>query len=108
GSFIRLSATGDVTPPPAPSSLAANPSSGQVSLTWNASNAPSGIANYNVYRSTTPGFTPSTANRIAQPTATSYTDIGRTAGTSYYKVTADDTAGNTSAPSNEVTAVVPS
>ena len=108
GSFIRLSATGDVTPPPAPSSLAANPSSGQVSLTWNASNDPSGIANYNVYRSTTPGFTPSTANRIAQPTATSYTDIGRTAGTYYYKVTADDTAGNTSAPSNEVTAVVPS
>ena len=30
------------------------------------------------------------------------------AGTYYYKVTADDTAGNTSAPSNEVTAVVPS
>ena len=35
------------------------PSSGQVSLTWNASTDPSGIANYNVYRSTTPGFTPS-------------------------------------------------
>jgi fibronectin type 3 domain-containing protein len=107
GSFIRLSTTGDITPPPAPTSLVANASSGQVSLTWNGSSDPSGIANYNVYRSTTPGFTPSAANRIAQPSSTSYTDLGRTAGTYYYKVTADDTAGNTSAPSNEVTAVVP-
>ena len=38
---------------------------------------------------------------------TSYTDIGLAAGTYYYKVTADDTAGNTSAASNEASAVVP-
>src|ERR687898_3585261 len=36
------------------------------------------------------------------------TSTGRPARTYYYKVTADDTSGNTSAPSNEVTAVVPS
>ena len=56
------------------------------------------IANYNVYRSTTPGFTPSAGEpdrpadrRRATPTS------AVTAGTYYYKVTADDTAGNTSA-----------
>ena len=42
------------------------------------------------------GFTPTTANRIAQPTGTSYTDTGLTAGTYYYKLTAEDAAGNTS------------
>ena len=35
-----------------------------------------GVVRYNVHRSTTPGFTPSAANRIAQPTGTSYTDTG--------------------------------
>jgi fibronectin type 3 domain-containing protein len=108
GNFIRLSATGDSTPPTAPSGLAATPGAGQVSLTWTASTDASGIAGYSVYRSTTSGFTPSTANRIVQlsGTGTSYTDIGVTAGTYYYKVTADDTPGNTSAPSNEASATV--
>ena len=44
--------------------------------------------------STTSGFTPSTANRIAQPTGRSYTDTGLAAGTYFYKVTAEDAAGN--------------
>ena len=35
---------------------------------------------YNVHRSTTAGFTPSTANRIAQPTGTSYIDSGLAGG----------------------------
>jgi fibronectin type 3 domain-containing protein len=107
GKFIRISSTGDVTPPSAPANLTANASSGQVALSWGASSDASGIANYTVYRSTTPNFTPTPANQIAQPTGTSYTDLGRTAGTYYYRVTADDNAANTSASSNEVTAVVP-
>ena len=107
GTFIRLSANGDVTPPTAPTNLTATPSSGQVALNWSASTDADGVTNYDVYRSTTPGFTPSASNRIAQPATTTFTDIGVTAGTYYYKVTADDSAGNVSAPSNEVTAVVP-
>ncbi|MDX6401411.1 MAG: hypothetical protein QOF27_2017, partial [Gaiellaceae bacterium] len=107
GSFVRISATGDVTPPSAPANLTATPTSGQVALSWNASTDAGGIAGYSVYRSTTSGFTPSASNRIAQPGGTAYTDIGVTPGTYYYKVTADDNAGNTSSPSNEVTAVVP-
>src|SRR5207248_1020612 len=48
--------------------------------------------------------TPSTANRIAQPTGTSYTDSGLAAGTYYYLVTAQDAAGNASAASNQASA----
>ncbi|MGH3126858.1 MAG: galactose oxidase-like domain-containing protein, partial [Gaiellaceae bacterium] len=72
--FIRLSASGDTTPPSAPTALTAAPSSGQVELSWGGSTDAGGLANYNVHRSTSAGFTPSAANRIAQPTATSYTD----------------------------------
>ena len=61
---------------------------------------------YNVHRSTTAGFTPSAANRIAQPTGTGYTDNNVPAGTYYYKVTAEDLAGNIGPPSNEASATV--
>src|SRR5262249_19340567 len=63
-----------------------------------------GVANYNVYRSTTAGLTPSAGNRIAQPAGTNYTDSGLAAGTYFYKVTAQDAAGNVSGASNEASA----
>ena len=43
---------------------------------------------------------------IAQPTGTSYTDTGLAAGTYYYKVIAEDAAGNVSPASNEASATV--
>ena len=52
------------------------------------------------------GFTPTTGNRVAQPTSTSYTDTGLAAGTYYYKLTAEDAAGNISPACNEATATV--
>ena len=60
-----------------------------------------------MHRSTTPGFTPATANRIGQPTATSYVDSGLAAGTYYYRVTAEDAAGNVSAPTAALAVTVP-
>ena len=93
----------DTTPPTAPTNLTANGGIGSVSLSWTASTDNVGVANYNVHRSTTPGFTPTAGNRIAQPTSTSYTDSGMPAGTYYYRVTAQDAAGNLSASSNEAT-----
>ena len=60
-----------------------------------------------MHRSTTAGFTPATANRVGQPTGTSYTDSGLAAGTYYYRVTAEDAAGNVSAPSTELAVTVP-
>ena len=91
----------DTTPPTAPTNLTANGGIGSVSLSWTASTDNVGVANYNVHRSTTPGFTPTTGNRIAQPTSTSYIDSGMPAGTYYYRVTAQDGAGNLSPASNE-------
>ena len=93
-------AIADTTPPAAPGSLAATASGTSVSLTWTAATDNVGVVRYNVHRSTTSGFTPSAANRIAQPTGTSYTDTGLAAGTYFYKVTAEDAAGNVGPASN--------
>ncbi len=95
---------GDTTAPGPPSGLTANGGVGQVSLSWTAASDNVGVVRYNVHRSTTSGFTPSTANRVAQPTAASYTDSGLAAGTYYYRVTAEDAAGNVGPASNEANA----
>ena len=94
----------DTTPPSAPGTLTATGGLGQVALAWGAATDDVVVARYNVHRSTTSGFTPSAANRIAQPSGTSHTDTGLTAGTYYYKVTAEDTAGNVGPASNQASA----
>ena len=95
----------DTTPPSTPT-LTATGGAGQATLSWTAATDNVAVTRYNLHRSTTSGFTPSTANRIAQPTGTSYTDTGLAAGTYYYKLTAEDAAGNLSAASNQATATV--
>jgi glucose/arabinose dehydrogenase/PKD repeat protein len=99
-------ADGPVTPPGAPTNLTANGSLSSVSLAWTAPSGGPAAAGYNVHRGTTAGFTPSLGNRIAEPTGTSYTDSGLQPGTYYYKVTAEDAAGNVGQPSNEANATV--
>ncbi len=96
----------DTTPPSAPGTLSATGGSAQASLTWGAATDEVGVTRYNVHRSTTAGFTPDAANRIAQPTDTSYLDLPLAAGTYYYRVTAQDEAGNVGPPSNQATATV--
>jgi hypothetical protein len=59
-----------------------------------------GVTQYNIYRSTTSGFTPSAGTLVGTATTTGYTDHVA-AGTYYYRVTAQDAAGNVSPPSNE-------
>ena len=61
---------------------------------------------YSVHRSTTSGFTPSAANKVGQSTDASFTDNGLAAGTYYYRVTAEDAAGNVGPPSGEATGTV--
>jgi hypothetical protein len=105
--FVRLPvASTDTQPPTAPANLTATGGTGTVSLSWSAASDNTGVVNYIVYRSTTSGFTPSTANRIAQPTTTSYSDTGLTGGTYYYRVAAQDAAGNVGAPSSQASATV--
>ena len=98
--------TQDTTPPSAPSGLSAPVSGSTVSLGWTASTDNVGVSRYNVHRSTTSGFTPGVANRVGQPSGTSYADSGLAAGTYYYRVIAEDAAGNLSAASSQVSATV--
>ena len=76
-----------------------------VGLTWGAGTAQcAGPVTYNVYRSTTAGFTPMVGNRIAAGVSgTSFNDPGPLANgtTYYYKVRAVD-AGNSSEDTNTV------
>jgi hypothetical protein len=98
----------DTTPPTVPANLTATGGAGQASLSWSAATDNIAVSRYDLYRSSTSGFTPSVANRIAQPTGLSYSDLGLAAGTYYYKVQAEDGAGNLSGASNETSAVVAS
>ncbi len=92
----------DTTPPSAPQNLAGIGSTSSVALSWGIATDDIAVDHYNVHRSNSPDFTPSTANRIAQPTSLSYIDSGLASGFYYYKVTAQDAAGNIGPPSNEV------
>jgi hypothetical protein len=107
-SIVRLpSAAQDTQPPTAPTALAAtSPTPGTVDLSWGASSDNVGVTLYDVYRSTSSGFTPSIANRIAQVHGTTYEDTGLAAGTYYYAVAAEDAAGNLSAPSAQAAVTV--
>jgi hypothetical protein len=90
--------------PSAPSGLTATPaSSSVVNLSWTADTAPANctISSYNVFASTTSGFTPSSSNQIASGvTATSYSNTGLAASTTYYyKIEAVDADGTSVASS---------
>jgi cellulose 1,4-beta-cellobiosidase len=88
--------------PSAPSGLTGTAASSSViNLSWTADTAPANctISGYNVFRSTTSGFTPSSSNQIASGvTSTSYSSTGLAASTTYYyKIEAVDTAGTSAA-----------
>lgn len=78
--------TGGVAPPPpngapyAVTGLAATPSAGQVSLSWNAV---AGATSYSVYRTAESGSEPATPS-VAGITGTSYQDTSLNDGTTYY------------------------
>ena len=92
---------GDIIPPAAPENLTASArSSTEIELTWSASNDPSGIAKYTVYRDGAP-------EPVATVQTTSYIDGGlEPASTHTYTVRATDNAAqpNTSDDSAPATA----
>ena len=59
----------DTTAPTAPTGLAATGGAGFANLSWTASTDNVGVAQLRRLPRTTSGFTPSAANRVAQPTA---------------------------------------
>ena len=96
--------------PSAPGTLSATTMSAtSIGLTWVASTAEATCpVSYDIFRSTTAGFTPSSTNQIgmAQP-GTTYTDTGLTAGTTYYYIVDALDSSGTSGPSNQATAMTP-
>jgi acid phosphatase type 7 len=87
----------DATPPAAPTGLSATPGDRTVALDW-SDNSEADLSGYRVYRRNPDGTWP--ASPVATPSASHWSDGGRTNGTTYtYRVTAVDTAGNESPPS---------
>ena len=79
----QASATTNATQPAPPTNLTATAvSSSQINLSWTASTT-AGVY-YEVFGSTTPGFTPSESNLLASASGTTYSNTGLTAGTTYY------------------------
>jgi glycosidase len=103
GVVVLITAGGtDLTPPAAPSALAASAAAGRVALTWTA---PSGdnAAGYEIWRSIVAG---GGYRLVGTATQTSFTDTGARNGTRYhYVAVARDAAGNSSPRSNEVEAL---
>ena len=101
---ITITTSGSTTAPAQVTGLAVTPvSSTQLNLAWTANPGTDNVTKYNVYRSTTSGFTVNTATDtpIAQPTTNSYSDTGLTASTIYYyRVAAVNSSGIIGTPSN--------
>ena len=102
----RRSAPPDTQPPTAPQSLTADRLA-HVRAADVDRRPPTtrGVVRYNVHRSTTSGFTPTAANRIAQPTGTTATPTPRSPRAPTTTGSPPRTRpGNVSAASNEATA----
>ncbi|TMF80384.1 MAG: DUF1929 domain-containing protein [Chloroflexi bacterium] len=103
--IVRLSGTPppDTQPPSVPAGLSATGASpSQINVAWTASNDNIAVKNYLVDHCADAGCT-SGVLQIGTPTATSLSDIGLPAGTTFwYRVRATDAAGNVSAYSSTV------
>ena len=98
--------TGDVTPPSAPGTLSAAGSIGRRASSWGAATDNVAVVRYNVHRSTSAGFVPERREPDRAADRARATPTSARPGTYFYKVTAEDAAGNIGAPSNEAVAAV--
>jgi glucose/arabinose dehydrogenase/fibronectin type 3 domain-containing protein len=97
---------GDTTPPSAPTGLSGTAVASRVDLTWSGSTDNVGVAGYRVERCQGSGCT--NFAQIAAPTATSHSDTGLAASTTYrYQVRAVDGSGNLSGYSTIFTVSTP-
>jgi hypothetical protein len=108
--FISLADSGysvDNLSPIPPAGLVATVQAGpQVQLTWNSPSDPD-VGRYEVYRSTTSGFTPDSGLKIGEAHTTTFIDGSPIPGVpTYYRLIAIDVHGNMSLPSAEALAEV--
>jgi hypothetical protein len=96
----------DTEVPVAPTTVGATVVNQDVSLSWSGATDNVGVTGYEVHRSATSGFTPSSATKIGTVSGSSFTDTVVTGGTWFYRVIAVDAAGNQSLPSVQASAVV--
>ena len=98
---------GDTSPPSAPTGLNATANgSGRIDLNWTASTDNVSVSGYRVERCQ--GANCTNFAQVATPTATSYSDTGLSASSTYrYRVRASDQAGNLSTYSSIATATTP-
>ena len=99
----------DTTPPAAPSGLVATTGgSTTIILDWNDNTEPD-FDEYEIHRSTTPGFAPGSSTLIDTTSDSYYSDTGLAPNTTYYYVViAVDTSNNPSTASSEVSATTDS
>ena len=103
----QASATTQPNPPPPPAApsgvSAAAASSSQINLVWQPS-ATVGVT-YDVYSSTTPGFSAAAANRIGTGiSGVTFQETGLAAATTYYYLVTAESSGGESAPGNQAAA----
>ena len=95
----------DTVAPTAPTGLSAVGGPQQAALNWTAATDNVGVVRYNVHRGSSPGFTPPPRTGLHSRQARA-TRTRPPAGIYYYRVTAEDAAGNVGPVSNEATATV--
>jgi hypothetical protein len=105
--IVKVDASVDAQAPTTPGGLQATRSGTTVQLNWSAATDNVGVTAYRVHRSTTSGFTPTAANRIATVGGTSHSDTDVPPGTYFYRVVAADAAGNASPASTQASVTVP-
>jgi hypothetical protein len=98
----------DVDAPTTPTGLAVTASGTTANAVWNAATDNVGVTGYDVYRSTTSGFTADVSTKVGTTATTSFSDPSLAPGTYYYRVIAFDAASNRSAASAQAAVAVAS